>query len=140
MIKSLEEQIAACCPKGIDFVYDNVGGGILDALLEKINPKGRVIICGAISQYSGNLNKGKVQGPSNYLKLAEHGAEMKGFNVMQYIYKLPLAILGMFWLYLRGKVSMAEHIETGIASFPGALQKLFVGGHIGKMLVNLESK
>jgi len=138
--KSLEEQIAACCPKGIDFVYDNVGGGILDALLEKINPKGRVIICGAISQYSGNLNKGKVQGPSNYLKLAEHGAEMKGFNVMQYIYKLPLAILGMFWLYLRGKVSMAEHIETGIASFPGALQKLFVGGHIGKMLVNLESK
>jgi hypothetical protein len=29
------------------------------------------VICGAISQYSGNLNVGTVQGPSNYLKLAE---------------------------------------------------------------------
>lgn len=65
--RSLEEQIASACPNGIDFLYDNVGGTILDQLLAKINPGGRVVICGAISQYSGRLNKGKVEGPSNCL-------------------------------------------------------------------------
>merc|ERR1712125_74516 len=110
-----------CCPDGVDFIYDNVGGTILDALLNKIKPAGRVIICGAISQYSGNLNKGLVQGPSNYLKLAERGATMKGFNVMQYLPRLLFACFGMFWLHLRGFVKMNEHIENGIESFPKAM-------------------
>ncbi|KAL7540457.1 hypothetical protein ACHAXR_010119 [Thalassiosira sp. AJA248-18] len=135
--KSLEDQLNDVCPDGIDFIYDNVGGSILDTLLAKINPGGRVVICGAISQYSGNLNKGKVEGPSNYLKLAERGAEMKGFNVIQYMYKLPFMLCGMFSLYMRGKVTMTEHIESNIKSFPFALQKMFSGGHIGKMLVDL---
>ena len=136
--ESLSDQIAKLCPNGIDFIYDNVGGSTLDVLLEKINPSGRVVICGAISQYSGNLNKGLVQGPSNYLKLAERGATMKGFNVMQYIMRMPLMWMGMFWMYMRGQVIMTEHIDTGIESFPHALLKLFTGGHTGKMLVDVK--
>merc|ERR1711966_272303 len=132
--KTIEKQLEEVCPNGIDFIYDNVGGETLDTLMDKINPNGRVVICGAISQYSGNLNKGKVRGPSNYLKLAERGAEMKGFNVMQYLIKIPLALCGMFYYHLRGKVQMTEHVEKGIGSFPHALAKMFSGGHIGKML------
>merc|ERR1719506_56594 len=143
--RKLHEQIEALCPDGIDFIYDNVGGTILDALLYRINPKGRVVICGAISQYSGKLNtenketggQSKVEGPSNYLKLAERGAEMKGFNVMQYMMKLPLMVIGMYYLYLRGYVTVQEHIEDGLEQFPYALQKLFTGETIGKTLVKL---
>jgi len=137
--KPLESQIAETCPSGIDFVYDNVGGETLDLLLEKINPNGRVVICGAISQYSGNLNSKtkKVRGPSNYLKLAERGAEMRGFNVIQHIAKLPFMLVGMFYLWARGKVKMTEHIETGLEQFPYALQKLFTGETIGKTLVRI---
>lgn len=139
--KPLAEQIAETCPDGIDFVYDNVGGETLDAILEKINAKGRVVICGAISQYSGNLNSSskKVQGPSNYLKLAERGAEMKGFAVFQYLTKLPFMLLGMMWLYFRGRVTMKEHVEEGLETFPYALEKLFTGQTIGKTLVRLRS-
>ena len=141
--KSLADQIAETCPNGIDFVYDNVGGETLDALLDKINPGARIVICGAISQYSGNLNgrdkAKKVQGPSNYLKLAERGAEMKGFNVMQHITKLPRMLCGMFYLWARGKVAMKEHVEDGLERFPYALQKLFTGETIGKTLVRIRS-
>ncbi len=136
--KSVSSQLDELCPNGIDFIYDNVGGDILDALLLKINPGGRIVVCGAISQYSGKLNKGLVQGPSNYLQLAARGATMKGFNVMQYMTKLPFAVFWMFWLSLRGKIFMREHVEHGIGSFPLALSKLFTGGHIGKMLVNVK--
>jgi NADPH-dependent curcumin reductase len=136
---SLEEQLDAACPDGIDFVFDNVGGDMLDALLARIRPGGRIVICGAVSQYdSGSVNQvdgQKVQGPSNYLKLAERGAEMKGFNVMQYMTKLPIAMFFLFWYYVRGKVRMTEHIHTGIESFPKALQSLFCGGNTGKTLV-----
>ena len=136
--KSVPEQLAELCPDGIDFFYDNVGGEVLDACLDCINPKGRVVICGAISQYSGKLNKGSVYGPSSYLKLAEKGAIMAGFNVMQHMMSLPKATLFMLWYYIRGRVSLRENVEPSIDAFPLALQKLFTGGHIGKMLVNVE--
>lgn len=142
--RSLAEQIADTCPDGIDFIYDNVGGVTLDALLFKINPNARVVVCGAISQYSGNLHNGSKEegvcgahGPSNYLKLAERGAEMRGFNVMQHITKLPFMLAGMMYFWARGKVVMTEHIEEGLEQFPHALQKLFTGGTIGKTLVRV---
>ena len=112
----------------------------MDACLERINPKGRVIICGAISQYSGKLNKGGVEGPSSYLKLAERGAIMAGFNVMQHMMSIPKAMLWLLWYYWFGTVSLKEHVEPNIEAFPLALQKLFTGGHIGKMLVNVEGE
>eukprot|EP00536_Pseudo-nitzschia_multiseries_P017215 jgi/Psemu1/49870/gm1.49870_g len=142
--KSLPEQISETCPDGIDFVYDNVGGSVLNALLYDINAGARVVVCGAISQYSGNLHNGTrrpsccgAEGPSNYLKLAEKGAEMRGFNVMQHIAKLPFMLIGMIYLWARGKVAMTEHIEEGLEHFPRALQKLFTGETIGKTLVRV---
>ena len=62
---------------------------------------------------------------------------MKGSNAIQYTYKLLLALFGMFCLNMRGKVKMTEHVEMGIQSFPIALENMFPGGHIGKMLVDL---
>ena len=120
------------------YVYSEIPRWNLDPIeRDKINANGRIVICGAVSQYSGNLNHGKVQGPSNYLKLAERGAEMKGFNVMQYITRVPFALMGMFWFHIRGKVQMKEQVENGIESFPHAMAKMFSGGHLGKLLVKV---
>ena len=63
---------------------------------------------------------------------------MAGFNVMQHMMSLPKATLFMLWYYIRGRVSLRENVEPSIDAFPLALQKLFTGGHIGKMLVNVE--
>lgn len=140
---SIEKQIKDLCPNGIDFIFDNVGGETLDVLLDNMNLGARVVICGAISQYSGNLNHGKVQGPSNYLKLAEKGASMTGFVVTQYLKSIPqvlIMIMWMVWYYLRGFVVIKEHVEVGIDQFPVALEKLFTGGTIGKTLVDLKDE
>ena len=42
-------------PDGIDVYFDNVGGQITDAVFPNLRIKGRVVICGQISQY--NLEK-----------------------------------------------------------------------------------
>lgn len=150
---SLGEQLDAVCPDGVDFVFDNVGGDTLDVLLQRIRPGGRIVICGAVSQYDsppdmsnnpGKENDGKnskpkaIQGPSQYLKLAERGATMRGFNVLQYSKRFPIAVLMLIWLSFRGKVHMTEQIEVGIQTFPYALQKLFTGGNTGKLLVQVK--
>lgn len=56
---------------------------------------------------------------------------------MQYMSKLPMAMIGLLWLKWRGNVFMPETIDgPGIEAFGPALQKLFQGGNTGtKMLV-----
>ena len=141
--RSVASQLDALAPDGVDFVMDQVGGDILDTILDRIKPNARVVICGAISQYEGNLNHGKVQGPSNYLKLAEKGATMKGFNVMTYLYLLPWMLIRILVSFWRGKVAMKEtYYPGGIDAFPSALLGLLNGGsshgeHIGKMLLKI---
>jgi len=39
------------CPKGVNVYFDNVGGPILDAVLGRLAPKARVVLCGVISSY-----------------------------------------------------------------------------------------
>jgi len=137
--KTMGEQLDALAPDGIDFFFDNAGGDILDAVLLRLNQRSRVVICGAASQYSGNLHHGKVQGPSEYLKLAERNSTMKGFVVTDYMCSLPRAIQSLLWQNYRGRVLMHEQVEKGIGAFAPAMEKMFTGGHIGKLLVDVKA-
>mmetsp|Transcript_24836 Transcript_24836/g.57461 ORF Transcript_24836/g.57461 Transcript_24836/m.57461 type:complete len:295 (+) Transcript_24836:3-887(+) len=137
---SVGEQLDALAPDGVDFMLDQVGGEMLDDVLTRVRPNGRIVICGAISQYEGNLNHGKVRGPSEYLKLAERGATMKGYNVMQYFSSIPMAIISILWHWNRGNLTCHEHWESGIEEFPNSMEKMFSGGHIGRLLVKVGSE
>ena len=59
--------------------------------------------------------------------------------VMHHFSSLPGAIFNLCWIYWRGTVAVHEHVETGLDSFPAALEKMFAGGHCGKMLVDLSA-
>lgn len=142
---SFAADLDAACPNGVDFFFDNAGGETLALVLDRLNLRSRVVVCGAASQYSGKLNRGRdkegrggaVEGPRSYLKLAEKSSQMAGFNVMHYFSSIPLALANLCWMYWRGTVAQHEQIEDGLDAFPAALQKLFSGGHCGKLLVKL---
>ena len=63
-------------PQGVNVFFDNVGGPILDAVLDNLALRAKVVICGAISQYD---DMDHVTGPSMYLRLAERQSSMEGF-------------------------------------------------------------
>jgi NADPH-dependent curcumin reductase CurA len=46
------DALARLAPNGIDIYYENVGGEQLEAALDALNPFGRIIACGMISQYN----------------------------------------------------------------------------------------
>lgn len=121
-------------PEGIDVFFDNVGGEILDTALDNIRERGRVVICGAISQYDDQQH---VRGPSLYLRLAERHARMEGFTVMHYAAEYPEANAELRRWLEAGELRMLEQFEDGIGAFPGALGKLFSGGNVGKLMVRL---
>ena len=141
--KTVKEQLKQYCPGGIDFFFDNVGGALLNDVLTLLNEKGgsRVIICGAISQYDqGGMydSDEKMNGPSNYIKLAERNATMSGFNVMHYL-KSPLNLAKMvgylYWHYMRGNLKASEHVEKGVEKYGEALELLLAGGNVGRLVV-----
>ena len=119
-------------PDGVDVYFDNVGGELLDVVLDRLRTGGRVSICGAISQYD---DLSDVRGPKLYLRLAERNAMMAGFTVDHYADKFPEAIPKLAGWLADGSLKMPEHIVEGVENFPDALITLLTGGHMGKMLV-----
>ncbi len=126
--------LAKAAPDGVDVFFDNVGGDILDDVLDNLRPTGgaRVVICGAISQYEDLDN---VQGPSLYLRLAERNASMRGFVVSYHAARFPEARAEISDLIRSGDLQLEEHVVEGIDNFPEALMMLFSGGHRGNLVV-----
>jgi NADPH-dependent curcumin reductase CurA len=122
------------CPNGVNVFFDNVGGDILDAVLSRLAPKARVVICGAISQYN---NTSPVKGPSNYLSLLVNRARMEGFVVMDYASKFAAAGQEMAGWMGQGKLKSREDIVEGLETFPETLQKLFKGENFGKLVLKV---
>lgn len=121
-------------PDGVDGFFDNVGGPVLDAVLDHLAMRARVTICGAVSQYD---DMDAVTGPSKYLRLAERQARMEGFAYFHFPELIEPAQRELAAWLRDGTVTLAEEILPGIERFPEALQFMFEGGNIGKLLVQI---
>jgi NADPH-dependent curcumin reductase CurA len=129
----LARALHEACPQGVDVYFDNVGGEILDAVLSNIAIKGRIVLCGAISQYN---SMGKPQGIANTSMLIMRRARMEGFIVFQdFGSRLAEAQLELASMVHRGTLAHQEHLVHGLEHAPEALNLLFTGGNHGKTLV-----
>jgi NADPH-dependent curcumin reductase CurA len=121
------------CPKGVDVYFDNVGGPILDAVLGRLAHKARVVLCGAISSYL----TGEHPGPANYVNLLAKTALMQGFNALDEWGRFDEAFAALHQWEQEGRLVHREHIFEGIESCVDALNGMFTGVNIGKMLVKV---
>lgn len=133
----LGDAIRQHCPKGVDVYFDNVGGDILDAALANINLRGRVSLCGAISQYNAVE---PVRGPSNYLALLIQRARMEGFIILDYVKRFPEAQAKVMGWIQEGKIAHREQIVDGLENASEAFLGLFDGKNTGKLLVRVSTE
>ena len=131
--ESLYPALKKACPEGIDVYFDNVGGETLDAALAFLRFRGRVAICGAISQY----NEQKVKGPENYLSLLVNRARMEGFIVFDFAKDYARGIADMGRWMQEGRLVSHEHVVKGIETFPETLLMLFDGRNQGKLMIEV---
>lgn len=119
-------------PAGVNVFFDNVGGPVLDAVLDNLALRARIVICGAVSQYDDMDN---ITGPSMYLRLAERQSTMEGFAFFHFPESFAPAAAELAQWLAAGSVVLPESILDGIERYPEALQFMFNGGNIGKLLV-----
>ena len=125
-------ELAKLAPSGVDLFFDNVGGEILDDVLDNLAMNGTIVICGAISQYQ---NMEEITGPKLYLRVAERNAKMCGSTVDHYMTDFPQGVEELTQLMTDGQIKLREQVVEGVERFPEALITLLSGGHTGKLLV-----
>ncbi len=121
------------CPAGVDVYFDNVGGEILDAVLGRLAPRARVVLCGVISSYL----TGEHPGPANYVNLLSRTASMQGFNSLAMWDRFDEAFAALRRWTAEGRLVHRETVWEGLESCVDALNGLFTGANVGKMLVKV---
>jgi NADPH-dependent curcumin reductase CurA len=134
--QDLNRALRDACPKGVDVYFDNVGGEILNGALRCLNRRGRVVLCGAISQYNST---DPVVGPSNYLALLVQRARMEGFIIFDYRRRYGEGVKALGRWLEEGKLHYREDIVDGLENAPIALLRLFDGSNRGKLLIRIQS-
>lgn len=133
-----EENVAAAlarhCPAGIDVVFENVGGEILDASLAHINQRARIVLCGMISMYNAAAPP---PGPRLLFRLITQRARMEGFIVLDYLDRAQEAVEKLVAWHMAGRLKYRLDCVEGLENAPAALKKLFDGSNTGKLLVRI---
>ncbi len=132
--ENVDEAIARTCPDKVDVFFDNVGGGILEAALNHINMRARVVLCGGISAYNATE---PVPGPVNLMNLVIMRARMEGFIVIDYMHKAEQAITDLLGWIQSGELIYQVDVQEGFENIPATLQRLFTGQNLGKQLLKI---
>ncbi len=122
------------CPQGIDINFENVGGPIMDAVINRMNNFGRMALCGMISTYNA---QGPVPGPASFPAILMHRLTVQGFIVSDYIGRWGEAVAQIGTWVSEGKIKYKVHIEKGLEHAPQTVKRLFTGDHDGKLLVEI---
>lgn len=133
---NLREAIKAACPEGIDVVIDFAGGTQLEAAIDLINPRGRIIKVGETASYDGS----PIAGPDNLFQLVLKRVDFLGRSVFDLLPQAAAVAKVQAklarWL-AAGQIKMPETIYQGIGQAAQAQIDLFKGKNIGKVLVKL---
>ena len=125
-------RLREACPNGIDVNFENVGGEIMDEVMSAMNLNGRVALCGMISGYnSGEPMRGRFD-----LILTKR-LHVQGFIVLDFLPRFAEGTMQLAQWYAEGKVKHRDTIVDGFEQAPTALNMLFDGRNLGKLVVRV---
>ncbi|RYR39404.1 hypothetical protein Ahy_A09g044924 [Arachis hypogaea] len=120
--------------EGIDIYFDNVGGKMLEAVIDNMNTFGRVAVCGATSEYIDIRKRASL----DLVNVIYKRITIQGFLTPDLMIHHFQNFMIKTSNYLRtGELQVTEDISLGIKSIPSAFVGLFNGSNIGKKIVKL---
>lgn len=148
--ESVAESLRRYCPNGVDIYFDNVGGDISNAVLNVINYRARIIVCGLISQYTAAVGAVK---NINVMNVLIQRARMEGFIVMDYVPQPGFSVsskirqLKGYWAmanlmkwHAQGRLKYRIDVVEGLENAVTAVNKLFDGSNSGKLIVQISKE
>ena len=129
------KEIRSACPDKVDVYFDNVGGSIFETVLFAMNNYGRIICCGAVSQYNQAAPQSGPRGVPGIIVTKR--LTLKGFIVMDFDDQKEIAEQELKQWLKDGKIIAAEDILEGIENTPEGLIGLLNGKNKGKRLIKI---
>ena len=120
------------CPIGVDINFENVGGAIMEAVIDRLNDFSRMPLCGLISTYNDTA---PAPGPANFSNFLMRRTLVKGFIVIDYFPRFPEGIQQMAQWLMEGKIKFETDVVKGFENAPSSLSRLFEGKNLGKLVV-----
>jgi hypothetical protein len=127
-----EQQLVSLTPNGIDCVFENVGGPLLEMAISRLNNRGRIALCGLIAGYNLAERPG---GPMNFGMLLTKRILTQGFNALDYTHRAARIEDDLHDRITRGALTPVQTVTAGFAELPSVFASSFAGDHVGKLLV-----
>lgn len=128
-----KDSLKAVLPNGVNCIFDNVGGEVLDALLPRLRPGARITLCGAISE----VDNPSPHGIRRLLPLIVNRVKVQGFIVGDHPERWAPAIDELSSHVAAGRLHFRETVAEGLEAAPRALIDLLAGRSLGKQLVRI---
>lgn len=130
--EDFRQQLKAATPDGADVLFENVGGAVMEAAVSRMNSRGRIALSGMISIYNG-------EGGTRYdwAPIMAKRLKVQGFNLIDCGELWPRAARDLAGWVREGRIKAEETIVDGLLSAPEALNMLFDGANVGKLLVRV---
>ncbi|MCB2072804.1 MAG: NADP-dependent oxidoreductase [Novosphingobium sp.] len=131
-----EAQLDAALPEGADVYFDNVGGDVTLAVMQRLKRGARMAVCGFTAYYGvGMEGPGPNKLPGFFRLINSKGLEIKGFAGIMAGPEPLEAIAG--WMK-EGRMTFPEVVVEGLEAAPEAFASVFSGNSfVGKLLVKV---
>jgi NADPH-dependent curcumin reductase CurA len=129
-------RLRALAPDGVDVFFDNTFGELQRLVIEgrHLAMHGRVILCGAITQYN---RTDPPPGPNLGPLMACRG-RIEPIIVYDYESRRPEFFDAVLPLYAAGGLAYCEDVVAGLAGAPAQFCRLMRGENFGKTLVRID--
>ena len=130
---SVGDGLDALCPDGIDMYFDNVGGAVLQAVMERLALNARVVLCGLMDQYNRD---DPPPGPNPALIIRAR-ATVRGLVVYDHEDLRPQMEAQVGRRVRDGSLAFREEVFDGLEQAPAAFCSLMQGKTFGKTVVRV---
>ncbi len=131
--ENLREALDRLCANGINMYFDNVGGDVLTAVMERLALSARVALCGLMSQYNSDAPP---LGPNPGLIIRARAC-VQGLVVYDHEdlrSEMQAALAGEIQAR---RLAFREDVSHGLESAPEAFCRLMRGENFGKALIDV---
>ena len=128
-----EDVLEALRGEHVDMYFDNVGGGISQAVHRRLNIGARVVICGQVSQY----NEQRPEPSFHPGLLIVFRARMEGFLINDYRHRFDEGVARLARWVANGDLRWQEDVTDGLENAPRGFIGMLNGANRGKALVKV---
>jgi NADPH-dependent curcumin reductase len=136
---TFRDDLEAATPDGVDVYFENVGGPVTAAVVQRLNKFARIPVCGLVSGYNATeVPEGRDQLPAFMGRVLTLSLTVRGFIQDEFLPTHHDAFLRDMATWVRdGSVRYREDVVDGLEQAPDAFRGLLAGRNFGKLLVRV---